>query len=92
MEKNNQEKFVLDLIDRVDRKREEIRKLSSEIMEHELNLNPDNILKIKQKIQGIISSMASARAQSSKFSCPHKNNTQFSNYEFLYLPKVNSKG
>jgi hypothetical protein len=62
MEKVEQEKLALALLDMVNKKRDEIKTLTSEIME--LESDPKNIVRIKQKVQSILNAVASFSSDS----------------------------
>lgn len=62
MEKAEQEKLALALLDMINQKREEIKTLTSEIME--LESDPKNVVRIKQNIQSILNAVASFSSDS----------------------------
>jgi hypothetical protein len=62
MEKVEQEKLALALLDMINHKREEIKNLTSEIME--LESDPKNVKRIKQNLQRIINAVASFSSDS----------------------------
>lgn len=59
MEITEKERFALALLEMISKKREEIKTLTSDITELENDLSPNNIMKIKQDIQGIVNAIAS---------------------------------
>jgi len=62
MEKAEQEKLALALFEMISKKREEIKMLTSEIME--LENNPKNVVRIKQNVQRILNAVASFSSDS----------------------------
>lgn len=62
MEKAEQEKLALALFDRIDQKREDIKRLTSEIME--LENDPKNVVRIKQDVQSVLNAVASFSSDS----------------------------
>jgi hypothetical protein len=57
METVDEETFTITLLKMINEKREEIKKLTSEIME--LEHDPKNVVKIKQNVQSILNAVAS---------------------------------
>jgi len=57
METTEKEKFAIALLDMINKKREEVKKLTSDIIA--LENDPKNVVKIKQYIQSIINAVAS---------------------------------
>jgi hypothetical protein len=57
METADKEKFAIALLDMINKKREEVKTLTSEIIA--LENDPKNVVKIKQNIQSIINAVAS---------------------------------
>lgn len=53
----DKEKFAITLLEMISKKREEIKSLTSEIME--LENDPKNVVKIKQNVQSILNAVAS---------------------------------
>jgi hypothetical protein len=65
MENADKEKFAVTLLKMINEKREEIKALTSEIME--LENDPKNVVKIKQNIQCIVNAVASVSNSKSKY-------------------------
>ena len=62
MERVEREKLALALLDMINQKREEIKTLTSEIME--LESDPKNVVRIKQNVQSILNAVASFSSDS----------------------------
>jgi hypothetical protein len=62
----DEKEFVLTLIDKVNEKRKEINTLTSRILALESDLNPKNVLEIKQNINSIINAIASFTSPSGR--------------------------
>jgi hypothetical protein len=57
METTDKEKFAITLLEMINKKREEIKSLTSKIIE--LEEDPKNVVKIKQNVQSILNAVAS---------------------------------
>jgi hypothetical protein len=62
MEKAEEEKLALALINMIDQKREKIKRLTCEIIE--LENDPKNVVKIKQDVQSVLNAVASFSSDS----------------------------